>query len=415
MSSKQQPTNLPHYTVDLKAPSDGPGPSPNRGFRTRLVFSFLVTTCILFSLALRVTPLRKATLHVSGVADDPRLEAYRRVDDAQECAEWTTTNRGLSSVSFNLLQGADLLFVLSSGVVTGKFDMDRRTNYSYPGASPYITVEVTTHSLQSQPRPRVCRMGHEGRNERGILIHGEPGQAPMNVNVTVVIPLHLRVHKDITIDLPAFVHDITGSFDDWWTKGLEANPPSFKPAMEQSGDNLRGIILHVETSNAFIVVDARMSGLGAGSDITLDSSNGTIEGVFGVANGMVKTTLKARVHTSHAAVRILADPFESLYINSSLTLDVTTSEAPISVYLPPSYEGAYNLQTTEGNAEVEEDKNVEDPSGMDRRRTLQNTVSDVNRVQGYMYWSHNGDPSEEGMDRGSVSIRNTRSDITMYC
>lgn len=112
--------------------------------------------------------------------------------------------------------------------------MDRRTNYSYPGASPYITVEVTTqYQDESDLRTKVCLMGNETRNERGILIwvrrvehfmpsaeeifQGEPGHALTSINVTIIIPLHLRSHKDITTDLPMFSHDITGSFDDWWS------------------------------------------------------------------------------------------------------------------------------------------------------------------------------------------------------
>jgi hypothetical protein len=104
-----------------------------------------------------------------------------------------------------------------------------------------------------------------------------------------------------------------------------------------------------------------------------------------------------------------------MYTNSSLTLDVLTSDAPVAVYLGPSYEGTYDLQTTEAHAEVDADQAVVDPSEMGRERTLHETVSELHdRVWGHMYWSYNGDPSE-GVNRGSVSIRSTKSVITMYC
>ncbi len=163
-------------------------------------------------------------------------------------------------------------------------------------------------------------------------------------------------------------------------------------------------------------VYAFMSGLDAGSDITLSTSNGTIESAFGVTNGMVNTTVRARVRTTNAAVRLFTDPFESMHPNSSFILDVSTSEAPVAVYMGASYEGTYDLQTTEKQAEVDHDQTVKDPSEMGRRRTVHWTVNQSHdRVWGHTYWSFNGEPSNEGRNRGSVSVRSTKSVVSMYC
>ncbi|KAF7353664.1 hypothetical protein MVEN_01051300 [Mycena venus] len=158
-------------------------------------------------------------------------------------------------------------------------------------------------------------------------------------------------------------------------------------------------------------------GLGAGSEISLITSNGTIESWLAVTHSLLERRLRARIHTSHAAVRILAgDPTASMYANSSLVLNVSTSEAPVAVYLHPAYEGTYDLQTTEARAEVDRDYSAEDPSEMNRQRTVHWTATEPHdRVWGHMYWSFNGEPSPEGMNRGSISIRSTKSDVTLYC
>ncbi|KAJ7789402.1 hypothetical protein B0H14DRAFT_244307 [Mycena olivaceomarginata] len=431
MSTKEEPVNLGHYANSRET-------SLPRGTRARRLFCCLVATLILVSFGLRVTrPEKPAALvtNLIDIAEDPRLEPYQTLDDAQECAEWpTSSDSNISTVSFGLLNGADLLFVLSRGPVIGHFKMIRRTNYSYPGVEPYINVEVTTqyHDEAVLRRTKVCRMGNEARNERGVLVWAEPGHPSTSVNVTVIIPLHLRSHKDISTDLAAFSHDISGNFDDWWSptyfrdlrfKSSDA-PIQFpglrgrSAAIQTSNGEVRGYFsgkeIQIQTRNAPIGVFAVMSDLDG--EITLHTSNGTIEGTFAVGDRLVNRTIRAHVHTSHAAIRLDTDPFLETPANSSLILDVSTSEAPVSVYLGPSYEGTYDLQTTQARAEVVPDPSVEDPSEMGRRRTVHRTASDLHEhVWGHTYWSFDGEPSSEGINRGSVSIRSTESDITLYC
>ncbi|KAJ7460977.1 hypothetical protein B0H11DRAFT_2286058 [Mycena galericulata] len=328
-------------------------------------------------------------------------------------------------------------FILSNGGVTGRFEMIRETNYSYPGVENFIEVRVTTqYEEEDLKRTRVCQVGNEARNERGITVQADT-DTPRTVNITVRIPGHLRSHRDISTDLPLFSHDITGDFADWWSRtyfrdlrfkstnasirynaGLLAKSAFIQISDGQVQGEFSGNQLHVQTSNSPIMIEAIawMDGLGAGSEITLSTSHGTIQGFLGVSNSMVNTTLKVNVRTSYAAVRLDTDPFESISVNSTLIVDVYTSEAPVSVYLHPAYEGTFDLQTTEAQANVDEDQDVVDPSGMARQRTLQRIVEGSHvQVRGNIYWSYNGDPSDEGMNRGSVNVRNSKSNITMYC
>ncbi|KAJ7168299.1 hypothetical protein C8R43DRAFT_145925 [Mycena crocata] len=240
----------------------------------------------------------------------------------------------------------------------------------------------------------------------------------------------MRFHKDMA----KFSHDITGSFDDWWSP-TEFGVIRFKSSdalilftsglrtvsafIQTSNAEVRGELsgknrVDIKTSNSPISIVVWMSGLGNGSDITLITSNGTVDSMFGVTHSMVNTTLRAEVHTSHAAVRVLTDPLESMATNSSLVLDVSTSFAPVSVYLAPAYEGSYDLITTVPGTKVVQDPEVEDPSEMGRQRTLRRTSSGQH-ARGYLYWSHDGTCSEEGRNRGSVRVRSSESAITMYC
>ncbi|KAJ7491260.1 hypothetical protein FB451DRAFT_1389975 [Mycena latifolia] len=314
--------------------------------------------------------------------------------------------------------------------------MIRKDSDPGPIPSRYVTVEVTTQYEDEEDlrRTKACRVGNEARNERGILIWADHGHPHRVVNITVLVPLHLRVHKDITTDQQRFSHDIVGDFADWWSPtrfgvlrfkssdapilyhtGLWADSAFIQTSNARvEGDFTGTNRLHIHTSNAPIAASAWMSGVGAGSEITLSTSHGTVEGLFGVINSLAKTKLKIGVHTSHAAVRIEADPLGTMDTNSSLSLNVSTSEAPVSVYLYPAYEGKYDLETSGARAEVDTDLDILDPSGMGRQRTLQKTASGPH-VHGYMYWSYNGDPSDEGKNRGTVNVRSSKSAITMYC
>ena len=97
-------------------------------------------------------------------------QPYQSIDKAQECAKWPiSTDSNISTVSFDLLKGADLLFALSKGPVTGPFELIRKTNYSYPGASP-VSLATRFQSRSDLDRTKICRVGNDIRNERGVLI-----------------------------------------------------------------------------------------------------------------------------------------------------------------------------------------------------------------------------------------------------
>lgn len=100
--------------------------------------------------------------------------------------------------------------------------------------------------------------------------------------------------------------------------------------------------------------------------------------------------------------------------NSSFYLDASTSAANATIMLHPDYEGTYDLGTSVADAHVVENTEVRDPSGKGRQRTLQRTSSG-HRAQGYMYWSHNGEPSEEGKNRGSITVRTSKLPVTLHC
>ncbi|KAJ6582849.1 hypothetical protein B0H10DRAFT_1962354 [Mycena sp. CBHHK59/15] len=267
--------------------------------RRRLVTLLAAFALVSFGLQhfarLPVTPFN---YNLHNIANDPRLEPYQSIGSAEYCAEWpTSTDSQASTVSFDLLKGADLLFFLSRGPVAGHLNMIRRTNYSEPGVPAHIRVEVTTEE-RDRKLTKVCRVGNDARNERGILIWAEP-RHPHNeqkehasVNITIAIPLNLRAHKDITTDLPMFSHRFSG-FGDWWSptafgtlRFKASNAPILYDSLigdsafiqtsnaEVEGEFTGKNKLAVQTSNSHITSWAWMSGEGSGSEINLRTSHG---------------------------------------------------------------------------------------------------------------------------------------------
>ncbi|KAJ7273114.1 hypothetical protein C8J57DRAFT_1506662 [Mycena rebaudengoi] len=415
--------------VPLEAPIQSPTNTrllrgPHKRFLPLLFTSFILGIWIFVPLP--TTPKTS----VLNVAHDPRLDAYQSPDGAEYCAEWhTPTGSKISTISIDLLQGADLLFFLSRGPVAGNFIMDRKTNYSDPGVPRHIKVEVATEDQENLKQTKVCRVANDARNERGVLIWVNPKhpheaqRALVNVNITVAVPLNIRSHKDLTTDLSMFAHNIIGSFADWWSPTFfrdlrfkSSNAPivwdgfnARSAFIQTSNAEVQGELdpenkVHIQTSNAAVRCSVWKARSGSESEIKIITSHGSVEALL-----LTDETLKASIHTSHAPVTLIA----STGANCSLHLNVSTSDAPVSVLLDPGYQGTFDLRTTLARAEVEFDPDAKDPYELGRQRTLQRTIAGAH-TKGYTYWSRKGEPWEEGKSRGTINVRSSRSNVTMY-
>ena len=87
-----------------------------------------------------------------------------------------------------------------------------------------------------------------------------------------------------------------------------------------------------------------------------------------------------------------------------------TSNAEASVSLNPAYEGSFLLQTSSiFKPQVNPDRTVVDPSGENRRRSLNIKQEGKKVVSGEVFW---GDATEQRVS-GSVYIRTSNANINL--
>ncbi|KAG9227349.1 hypothetical protein CCMSSC00406_0004112 [Pleurotus cornucopiae] len=133
--------------------------------------------------------------------------------------------------------------------------------------------------------------------------------------------------------------------------------------------------LHLITSNAAIHADIGLTNDGDHStDAVLKTSNGPIRSFISLlrdkecsSGGIysIKTT------TSNAALGV---DFPTAPVNSTLSLDSKTSNAPATVSLHPTYEGRFDLLSSLFTPVLEK-SSADDPSGRGRERTIESHSS----------------------------------------
>jgi len=96
---------------------------------------------------------------------------------------------------------------------------------------------------------------------------------------------------------------------------------------------------------------------------------------------------------------------------SLLTFDGTTSNARAVVSLNPAYEGSFTLRTSLSRALINQDRSVVDPSGKNRKRSL-NVKQAGKVVSGEVFWD---DATEKSnlKSKGSVSIRSSLAQVEL--
>lgn len=136
------------------------------------------------------------------------------------------------------------------------------------------------------------------------------------------------------------------------------------------------------------------------SSIGLTSDKG-IGGSFDVATG-----------TSNGPLDI---KFPEAPVNSTLKLYGKTSNAGVSVSLNPAYEGSFLLKTSNiFKPRINEDKNVVDPSGKNRKRSLNIKKAKRKVVFGVVFWEEATEELEEvSKPAGTVYLRTSNANVDL--
>ncbi|KAF5381736.1 hypothetical protein D9615_005391 [Tricholomella constricta] len=431
---------------DISSVLQNPTPVDNsrndsRKSRVLTLLAALALVSIVFY-ACTCAPTSRRDETTADIADDPRLEPYQSPDDAEFCAEWPIADEGpgphLSTVSFELPGTSDLMFLLSRGPAAGHLNIIKKNpNHS----SKVIEVNVTAQYEKriDLQRTKACRTGRDSKNEHGVLIWAQPRHPrynrqmdPVSFNITLALPQSLREYKDLSTDLPTFSHQIGDFFDLWSPTAFNtirlktSHAPIAYGALcgerafiqtsdaEVNGYFCGSNLLSVRTSNARIHTIAMMfaQAQGAETKVHLQTTNAPAVAFLSVESDFTEAKLSATIHTSNGKLNVNM-PRQPFGGNASFYLDASTSNAPATVVLHPDYEGTYDLKTSVADALIEE-TDMKDPSGMGRERTVERT-SEGHRTRGSIFWSYNGEPSEEGKKRGSVRVRSSKLPVKMYC
>jgi len=167
------------------------------------------------------------------------------------------------------------------------------------------------------------------------------------------------------------------------------------------------------TSNGAIQATIGINGSESSKSLTMRTSNDVIDTTINLATSSGKAgkfLVKADTSNGRVTTRV-----GSLPLDSVLTFEGRTSNSQASVALPPTYEGAFKLYTSNSVPNVYEvNGNERDPGckkGSDckgRTRRLETHLITKGQATGNVYWDR------KNLERGSVTLRTSNGAVAIY-
>ncbi|TFK45094.1 hypothetical protein BDQ12DRAFT_642266 [Crucibulum laeve] len=344
----------------------------------------------------------------SHIADFPSLDAYL----PPSAFPYT------SKTTFSLPLSSDVLFLLSRGPLSsGSVDI---VTSSEEGEAVKVDVVVKYFREHVRDISNVCLVSRKD-GEIGIGIfspewanhHRIEDQLYFEVVVSLPRtsngkPLLINRFETDVLNTPHRIGDLSKSviFQSIDLKG--SNAPIYAKSIRAHNANIhtsngpiQGIFntshsLVLETSNSPIRVQIGMTNDkdGPASEVTLHSTNGAVESDISLMSTSKKGgTFNVKSRTSNGPLRVnfLASP-----IDSTLHLNGKTSNNVAEISLDTSYEGKFLLKTSNHAATLRKRRDVEDPRGQERKRTV-NYKSTRGTIVGDVHWSN--DSKAEGTVR----------------
>jgi hypothetical protein len=113
-----------------------------------------------------------------------------------------------------------------------------------------------------------------------------------------------------------------------------------------------------------------------------------------------------RTHTTNSPIEVV---YADSPVDSVLTFDAVSTNSPVHAVLHRAYEGTFALATTNAGAVLDRLRDVEDPSGRGRERSLTKRFVGTNRIFGKVEWV----PSSDYNRAGLVNIATTNDVVTL--
>ncbi|PFH47474.1 hypothetical protein AMATHDRAFT_67678 [Amanita thiersii Skay4041] len=349
-------------------------------------------------------------------------------------------------VSFDLLVDSEELFVLSRGAMSGGALKITTSDEQRDTARVDVRVEYTSESVLDYVK--VCQL-QRGENGAGVGIFTPTRR---------YYPIPKRqLRFFVNVDLPA-----SSSPNGLHIKKLQTDMPNF---LQRLGDLAQGVFfdtISLRSSNGLITVQSLIAGTAqietsnGGIDgnvattgaMVVETRNGEIKGAYNATgslnlvstNGIIKSrvyintgddesaTLDLRtsngyiqsdislLHTATTGgdFNVVASSsnsplrlhFLDAPLNSKLALTARTSNSPAQVTLHPTYEGGFQVSTSNMRPNAFARSGIEDPSGRGRQRDVQISRS-WSQVTGSVSWS------DEGRSRGRVVLSTSNSPASL--
>ncbi|PIL33801.1 hypothetical protein GSI_04426 [Ganoderma sinense ZZ0214-1] len=321
---------------------------------------------------------------------------------------------------------ADELSFIAEGLhAHGSIDISQTAD---AGENAVVDVEVEYRQPEALDAATVCHT-HPGDNKYGLGIFTPDYKHPHNERqLRFHINVRLPSSDDLVINdlrtyLPLFVHHVGDLEDTVYFEKLTLNTAHTPITVDSlAGSRIRAhsknsairgkfntsTELELETANAPINVHANLA---SGDDeeptrLVLRTSNGHIDSEVTLQSTTASSTggtfdVSARTSNAPLTLAVVDAPVEH-----ALTLKARTSNSPARVTLHPTYEGAFDVQSSKWfRPTVEWDAEAHDPAGKDRRRSVQVKRVRGESVKGSAAWE------EGGEERGEVEVDTSNSPL----
>jgi len=300
-----------------------------------------------------------------------------------------------------------------------------------------VTVKVFVHHRGSKAlsRAAACQLGR-GDGQLGVGIF-----TSRRWFINWPIPSRDALHFVIKVELPARRGAVR------YLPSFEADLPRFTLDMDDISAFRFGDV-NLKSTNSHIKVRGAIA-----STFNVHSTNGGISGAFNTTNSLTIVTTNSPVSVRIGAVneksekptnvlirttngRIKADvslisnsssgtggafgvcahttnsPIEVVYddspVDSFLEFKAVSTNSPVRAVLHRAYEGKFALSTTNAGAVLNHLRDVEDPSGQGRERSVTKRS-----VRSYISGSVEWVPSSDYTQAGSVNLATTNDMITL--
>ncbi|KAL4259465.1 hypothetical protein AB1N83_008607 [Pleurotus pulmonarius] len=369
--------------------------------------------------------------------------------DHHLCApEWQDTPSGLpffplhATATFEVPYDLDTMLFLARGSAGGTFTV---VSTDEVRDTAQVVVVVSYYHEEFRDRAKVCQI-KRGETAAGIGIFTPKWDTRRPSR-------EQRLGFSVVVTLPA-----NSSTKPLEIKNFEADMPLFGLAVEDLHDSVSFASITLVSSKMFIAArslvaknallrtsDGPISGSIDSPNLRLITSNAPISGTFNASKSLHLLTSNAAIHaniglsndddysstallqTSNGPIRSfinllrseespfaggiyhietitsnapLSVDFPVAPVNSTLSLDGKTSNAPATVSLHPTYEGRFKLITSLFTPVLEK-SSVDDPSGRGRERSIESRSS-RGVLSGRVQWR--GSDKSEGMVQVKSSI-----------